>query len=268
MDGRPIGESYSMTKLKGRIALVTGASRGIGAASARALAAMGATVIVSDIARSDDLAAEIGGAAIVHDVTREQDWADAMSFAQDNFGGLDILVNNAGLFLMKSLADTTLDDWRRIHTVNVEGVFLGCRYAAPLLAARAKLWAAGGSIINLSSVAGLIGSPNTSCYNASKGAVRLFTKGVAIELASQGIRVNSVHPGVIDTVMGSELVAGFSDRLGVVESDARVAVGGLHPLGRFGRDADVAAAVAFLASDDAAFMTGSEMVVDGGMTAQ
>ena len=198
----------------------------------------------------------------------EADWASAMSLAQDRFGGLDILVNNAGLFLMKSLADTTLDDWRRIHTVNVEGVFLGCRYAAPLLAERASLWAAGGSIINLSSVAGLIGSPNTSCYNASKGAVRLFTKGVAIELASQGIRVNSVHPGVIDTVMGSELVAGFSDRLGVVESDARVAVGGLHPLGRFGRDADVAAAVAFLASDDAAFMTGSEMVVDGGMTAQ
>jgi 3(or 17)beta-hydroxysteroid dehydrogenase len=185
----------------------------------------------------------------------EADWASAMSLAQDRFGGLDILVNNAGLFLMKSLADTTLDDWRRIHTVNVEGVFLGCRYAAPLLAERASLWAAGGS-------------PNTSCYTASKGAVRLFTKGVAIELASQGIRVNSVHPGVIDTVMGSELVAGFSDRLGVVESDARVAVGGLHPLGRFGRDADVAAAVAFLASDDAAFMTGSEMVVDGGMTAQ
>lgn len=255
-----------MTELAGRIALVTGASRGIGEASARALAALGARVIVTDLAAPETLAAELGGLARAHDVTDEQSWIDTMAFARDSAGGLDILVNNAGLFLAKPLTETTLEDWRRLHRVNVEGVFLGCKHAVPLLAERANLWTGGTAIINLSSVAGLVGSALVSCYNASKGAVRLFTKGVAMEVAPLRIRCNSVHPGIIETDMGRDLVSQFSAATGTGENDTRAAFSNLHPLGHFGVPKNVADAVAFLASDRAAFMTGSELVVDGGFT--
>lgn len=255
-----------MTELAGRVALVTGASRGIGEASARALAALGARVIVTDLAAPEALAEELGGLARAHDVTDEQSWIDTMTFARDAAGGLDILVNNAGLFLAKPLTETTLEDWRRLHTVNVEGVFLGCKHAVPLLAERANLWTGGTAIINLSSVAGLVGSALVSCYNASKGAVRLFTKGVAMEVAPMRIRCNSVHPGIIETDMGRDLVSQFSAATGTGENDTRAAFSNLHPLGHFGVPNNVADAVAFLASDRAAFMTGSELVVDGGFT--
>ena len=257
-----------MTELQGRVALVTGASRGIGLASARALAAAGARVIVSDLQAPEDLAKELGGIALRQDVTSESEWADAIAFAKAEAGGLDILVNNAGLFLAKPVTETTLDEWRTLHAVNVEGVFLGCKHAIPALAERSAKWSGGTSIINLSSVAGIMGSGLASCYNASKGAVRLFTKGVALEVAPLKIRVNSVHPGIIETDMGNDLVHRFSERSGAGDNETRVALSQLHPLGHFGTAANVADAVTFLASDRAAFMTGSELVVDGGFTAQ
>ena len=256
-----------MTELAGRIALVTGASRGIGEATARSLAAQGARVIVTDLADTSALAEELGGLARVQDVSDEQGWVETMAFARDKAGGLDILVNNAGLFMVKPVTETTLEDWRRLHSVNVEGVFLGCKHAIPLLAERAHRWAGGASIINLSSVAGIVGSALVSCYNASKGAVRLFTKGVAVEVAPLKIRCNSVHPGIIETDMGRDLVTRFAEAAGAGENDTRAGLSNLHALGHFGVSQNVADAIVFLASDRAAFMTGSEMIVDGGMTA-
>ncbi len=256
-----------MGDLDGRIALVTGASRGIGATTARALAAAGAKVIVTDLNEPSEVAVEIGGLSRAQDVTSEADWAGTMAFIREKAGGLDILVNNAGLFLMKPLLDITLEEWRKLHAVNVEGVFLGTKAAIPLLAERASKWKGGTAIINLSSVAGLVGAAGASCYNASKGAVRLFTKGVAMEVASAGIRVNSVHPGIIETKMGDEVVSGFSALGGVGENEARAQAAQIHPLGHMGQPQNIADAIVFLASDRAAFMTGSELVVDGGLTA-
>lgn len=256
-----------MGDLAGRVALVTGAGRGIGEATARALAAAGAKVICSDLIAPEDLAAELGGLALAQDVTDEGGWDAAMAFARREAGGLDILVNNAGLFLMKPLTETTLEDWRRVHSVNVEGVFLGCRAAIPLLAERAGKWDGGAAIVNLSSMAGLVGSAGAVCYNASKGAVRLLTKGLAMELASVGVRVNSVHPGVIETAMGDEVVAAFSGATGMGDNEARTQLAARHPLGHMGQPRNVADAVVFLASSRSAFMTGSEVVVDGGFTA-
>ena len=256
-----------MADLTGRIALVTGASGGIGAETARALAAAGAKVAVTDLTAPDALAAEIGGLARAQDVTSEQDWAAVMDWLRAEAGGLDILVNNAGLFMMKPLLQTSLAEWQRLHAVNVEGVFLGTRAAVPLLAERAAQWPGGASIVNLSSMAGLVGSAGAACYNASKGAVRLFTKGCALELAPARIRVNSVHPGIIETNMGAEVVHGISTMSGAGENEARAAAAAVHPLGHMGQPQDIANAVVFLASDKAAFMTGSELVVDGGVTA-
>lgn len=256
-----------MGELSGRIALVTGASGGIGAATARALAAAGAKVAVTDLAAPEALAAEIGGIARAQDVTSEDDWAAVMDWLRAEAGGLDILVNNAGLFLMKPVTETTLAEWQRVHRVNVEGVFLGTRAAIPLLAERAAKWPGGTAVVNLSSMAGLVGSAGAACYNASKGAVRLFTKGCALELAPARIRVNSVHPGIIETNMGGEVVSGISSLSGMGENEARTAAATLHPLGHMGQPQNVADAIVFLASDKAAFMTGSEMVVDGGVTA-
>lgn len=256
-----------MGDLAGRVALVTGAGRGIGAACARALAEAGARVICTDLSGPDDLAAELGGLAMAQDVTDEAGWTAAMDFARREAGGLDILVNNAGLFLMKPLTETSLEDWRRIHSVNVEGVFLGCRAAIPLLAERAGRWDGGTAIVNLSSMAGLVGSAGAVCYNASKGAVRLLTKGLAMELAAAGVRVNSVHPGVIETAMGDEVVAAFSGATGLGDNEARTQLATRHPLGHMGQARNVADAVVFLASSRSAFVTGSELVVDGGFTA-
>jgi NAD(P)-dependent dehydrogenase (short-subunit alcohol dehydrogenase family) len=257
-----------MKDLEGRIALVTGAGRGIGAATAQALATAGARVIVTDLAAPSALAAELGGLARQQDVTSEMDWIETISFAKSEAGGLDILVNNAGLFLLKPVTETTLEDWRRLHAVNVEGVFLGCKHAVPALAERAARWRGGAVIVNLSSVAGLVGSAMASCYNASKGAVRLMTKGLAMELAPLKIRVNSVHPGVIETQMGQAVVTGLSAAMGIGDNEARSALSQRHALGHFGEDRNVADAIVFLASDRAAFVTGSELVVDGGYTAQ
>lgn len=256
-----------MGDMDGRIALVTGASRGLGAAAARALAAAGAKVAVTDLTAPEDLAAEIGGIARAQDVTREADWSATMDWLRAELGGLDALVNNAGLWLFKPIMETTLDDWRRLHAVNVEGVFLGTRAAIPLLAERAHLWRGGSAIVNLSSVAGIEGAAGGTCYNSTKGAVRLFTKGCAKELAAARIRVNSVHPGVIDTDMGRKLIDDFAVAQGTGNNETLANVSAMHPLGHLGEPQNVADAVVFLASDRAAFTTGSELIVDGGLSA-
>jgi NAD(P)-dependent dehydrogenase (short-subunit alcohol dehydrogenase family) len=255
-----------MGDLTGRVALVTGASRGIGAATARALAAAGAKVFVTDVLDAQAVADEIGGAARKQDVTDEQQWIDTIAWAVAEGGGLDILVNNAGLFLQKATTETTLEEWRRLQSVNVEGVFLGCKHAVTPIAARAHLWAGGGAIINLSSVAGLRGYANSAAYGASKGAVRIMSKDLALEFAPLRVRVNSIHPGVIDTQMGAGVVEGFVRATGMGANEARDTVARLHPLGHFGDVQNIADGIVFLASDKAAFMTGSELVVDGGMT--
>ena len=258
-----------MRDLEGRVALVTGGARGIGAATARALAAAGAKVVVSDVGDGTATADAIGGAWGKHDVTVEADWIAAVAFARETFGGLDILVNNAGVFWIKPIVETALEDFRRMQQVNVEGVFLGLKHAIPAIAERASRWDGGGSIINLSSVAGLVGQAGGLAYNASKGAVRLMTKSAALECARGGlkIRVNSVHPGIIDTPMMAQAAAASMAVTGEGANSTRERFAQAHPMGRLGRDIDIANAIKFLASDAAAFMTGSEVVVDGGMTA-
>ena len=258
-----------MRDLEGRVALVTGGARGIGAATARALAAAGAKVVVSDVGDGTATADAIGGAWVKHDVTVEADWIAAVAFARETFGGLDILVNNAGVFWIKPIVETALEDFRRMQQVNVEGVFLGLKHAIPAIAERASRWDGGGSIINLSSVAGLVGQAGGLAYNASKGAVRLMTKSAALECARGGlkIRVNSVHPGIIDTPMMAQAAAASMAVTGEGANSTRERFAQAHPMGRLGRDIDIANAIKFLASDAAAFMTGSEVVVDGGMTA-
>jgi NAD(P)-dependent dehydrogenase (short-subunit alcohol dehydrogenase family) len=258
-----------MKDLEGRVALVTGAARGIGAASAKALAAAGAKVVISDIGDGEATAQALGGAFVRHDVTSEAEWIAAVAFAQETFGGLDILINNAGVFWQRPIAQTTLEAFRTMQQVNVEGVFLGLKHAIPALAERAHLWEGGGAIVNLSSVAGLVGSPNTLAYNASKGAVRLMTKSAALECAASGwkVRVNSVHPGIIDTPMMAAAAETITAATGQGANAVRERFAKFHPMGRMGRDTDIANAILFLASDAAAFMTGSELVVDGGMTA-
>lgn len=259
----------TVANLEGRVALVTGGARGLGAAAARALAGAGAKVVVSDVGDGSEVAAAIGGSYFKHDVTSEQEWIDAIAFTKKTYGGLDILVNNAGVFWVRPIFMTTLEDFRRMQQVNVEGVFLGLKHGIPALAERAQKWDGGGTIINISSVAGLVGSANTLSYNASKGAVRLMTKGAAIECAEMKlkVRVNSVHPGIIDTPMMDGAIAFISKATGVDEAAERARMARRHPMGRVGRDTDIANAVLFLASDASSFMTGSEVVVDGGMTA-
>lgn len=255
-----------MSDLNGRVAIVTGAARGIGAATARALATAGAKVLCTDILDASETARAVGGAAFAHDVTSEADWVGAVAEAQKRFGGLDILVNNAGVFWIKPIAETTLEEWRKMQAVNVEGVFLGMKHALPAIAARAQRWDGGGAVVNLSSVAGLRGTPLVSAYCASKGAVRLLTKAVAMEYAAAEVRVNSVHPGIIETDMGRSLVDQFAHVGSNDVAETRVQLVARHPLGHFGRDVDVAAVIAFLCSDAAAFVTGAEYVVDGGLT--
>ena len=258
-----------MKDLEGRVALVTGGAQGIGAASARALAEAGARVLVTDVGDGEAVAKEIGGAFLSHDVTDEAQWAAAVAHAKQTFGGLDILVNNAGVFWRAPIVATELEAFRHMQKINVEGVFLGMKHAIPALAERAAKWDGGGAIVNISSVAGIVGSPLTLAYNASKGAVRLMTKTAAIECGRGGmkIRANSVHPGVIETAMAEAVIGSVASAGGEGSNSARERVVALHPLGRLGRASDVANAVKFLASDAAAFVTGSELVVDGGMTA-
>ena len=251
-----------MGRMDGKVALISGGARGQGAAEARLFAQEGAKVVIGDLLDVDGMRvaaeiAELGGEAVyVHlDVTREEDWQSAVQAAVSAFGKLDVLVNNAGIWRRGRVEDTSVEDWDAVQNVNSKGVFLGTKAAIPEMRK-----AGGGSVINISSTAGLVGGPRSTAYTASKGAVRLFTKATAIQYAGEGIRSNSIHPGPIDTEMIQQVWQGEDNSR--EESIART------PLGRVGTVDDIAYGALFLASDESSFMTGSELVIDGGSTAQ
>ncbi len=263
-----------MGLLDGKIALVTGAARGLGADIAKAYIEEGAEVLLTDVMEKEGAATALalGNKAAFQklDVTSEEDWIAAIAAVKEQFCGLDVLVNNAGIASGGPLEETTLEEWRQVTSVNMDGVFLGHKYAAPLIRERADKWEGGGSIINMSSVAGLIGLAGAHAYCASKGAVRLLTKSTALEYGRNGdkIRVNSIHPAFIDTDMAGQMIEGIRDNgMAANLEDARTLLTSMHPIGRLGVPRDIASAATFLASDESAFMTGSEMVVDGGMVA-
>ncbi len=251
-----------MGRLDGKVALISGGARGQGATEARMMAHEGAKVVFGDILdeQGRQVEAEIraagGDVTYVHlNVTREADWQAAVATAETTYGMLNVLVNNAGILLRSSIEETTEDDFDRIMAVNVKGVFLGTKHAIP-----AMRRAGAGSIINISSTAGLVGSPGeTAVYSATKGSVRLFTKSTAVQHAKDNIRCNSVHPGPIATDMIKDVLETpelWEQRLRRL------------PLGRAGKPEDIAYGVIYLASDESAFVTGAELVIDGGTTAE
>ena len=251
-----------MNRVKDKIALITGGASGIGRATAKLLAAEGASVAVSDIdfdgaqATADD----IGGSAIAfdHDVTDAESWENVLAETDGRLGGLHILVNCAGIVSLGTVEETTLEEWRRVHAVDLDSVFLGCKFAVPLIARHG-----GGSIVNLSSISGIIAGHNTAAYNSAKAGVRLLSKSVALHCAKRGydIRCNSVHPAFIKTPILDPLVR----RLGAEETYAKL--GRQIPLGRIGEPDDVAYGVLYLASDESRFVTGIELIIDGGISA-
>ena len=249
-------------RLEGKVAFISGGARGMGAAEVRLFAAEGASVAFGDVleAEGEALADEIqasGGQALflTLDVTSAAQWQQAIDATEARFGRLDILVNNAGVRGSGLVEDVSVEEWDRVMNINAKGVFLGTKTALPALRR-----SGGGSIVNISSQLGLVGVDNSSSqYQASKGAVRIFTKATAIQYAGEGIRANSVHPGPVATPMTE---GGRSDPQRYNTTVSRI------PLGRYGQPEDVAYGVLFLASDESSFMTGSELVIDGGWTAQ
>ena len=249
-------------RLAGKAALVTGGASGIGLAAARRFVAEGARVAITD--RDESLgaaaASELGKEAFFmrHDVTSETDWEAAMGEIVSRFGGVDIVLNSAGIFRFGNVEDTTLEEWRQTIAVNLDGTFLGCREAVRAMRER------GGSIVNMSSVSGLVGDPDNAAYDASKGGVRLLTKSVALYCAKQGysIRCNSVHPGGIDTPMVRSYFAARPDPEAEKSAWLRQS-----PIGRLGRAEEIASLILYLASDESSFVTGSEFTIDGGSTA-
>jgi NAD(P)-dependent dehydrogenase (short-subunit alcohol dehydrogenase family) len=268
-----------MNRLDGKVVLISGAARGIGGETARLMVEAGARVVIGDVLdeKGRDTARAIAGpggdaATYVHlDVTREDDWNAAVAAAVGRFGKLDILVNNAGLFLGKDIESASLAEWERLSAVNLTGVFLGTKLALPALRDAAQTSPHGSVIVNLASTAGLVGSTQDPLYSMTKGGVTLFTKSAALEFARKGyrIRVNSMHPGTIDTDMGDQVLVTRARNLGTndVEMARRQIIDRL-PIGRMGTPNDIAKGIVFLASDDAAFMTGAGLVIDGGITAQ
>lgn len=266
------------TRLAGRVAMVTGALRGIGIAIAERYLAEGAEVILADLKAADDaetvaVMKRLGQAAsyVRLDVAQEADWQAAAGTVRARFGRLDVLVNNAGVDCVGAVETLGMDAWRRIMAINVDGVFLGTKHFTALLSETGKTSSAGSSIINISSIMGLVGYSETSAYNASKGAVRLFSKATAIEFAQKrmAIRVNSIHPGFVKTPLLDIGMQRWADE-GLAPS-AQALIDGLDaatPLGRIARPEEIAGAAFFLASDDSSYCTGSELVVDGGWTAQ
>jgi NAD(P)-dependent dehydrogenase (short-subunit alcohol dehydrogenase family) len=251
--------------LEGRVAIVTGASRGIGRACAERLAQEGAIVVLTDVLHEagEAAAGEIGGGAEYRplDVTSEENWQQVMAAVEARHGRLDILVNNAGMAISVPVADMALADFERQMAVNVTGTFLGCKHAIPLMRKGGR-----GSIVNFSSTAGLRGSLGMAGYSASKGAVRLFTKALSLECGKDNIRVNSMHPGLIATDLWKQINApsvpdGDLDALGLLAAR-------MVPMGRNGEPQDIAAGVLWLASDESRYVTGTEFVIDGGMTAR
>ena len=245
-----------MGKLDGRVALITGGARGQGAAEAALFASEGATVVVTDVLDEDGAksAAACGGTYMHHDVTSESRWQEVVDAILKDHGRLDILVNNAGIFKVGSVVNTTLADYKQVIEINQVGVFLGMRTAA-----KPMMEAGSGAIVNISSIAGMQGSPGAIAYGASKWAVRGMTKSAATELGRYGIRINSIHPGIIETPMLHQIPAfesGNSDRW-----IRRI------PAGRVADAHEVAKLALFLASDESSYSTGSEFLIDGGMTA-
>jgi NAD(P)-dependent dehydrogenase (short-subunit alcohol dehydrogenase family) len=246
-------------RLAGKVALISGASRGQGASEARLFAREGAAVVLGDVrAEGEDVAREIvaaGGRAVfcTLDVTSAGDWAAAVERAEHEFGHLDALVNNAGILGRAGIVETTLAVWDHVIAVNQTGPFLGMRAAIPALRR-----AGGGSIVNISSALAIVGYGESASYTASKGALTALTRTVAVELARERIRVNVVHPGVIDTPMVDDGVGRSPEALRLQAAAA--------PLGRIGRPEEMAAAVLYLASDESTFVTGASLSVDGGLS--
>ena len=249
-------------RMQGKVALISGGARGMGAVEARLFAGEGAKVVIGDVLedegrRTEAAVNEAGGECVFVrlDVTSEEDWKAAVNTAVSRFGKLDVLVNNAGISITGGLEEFTEADWDRTFDINAKGVFLGTKAAIPEMRK-----AGGGSIVNISSGAGIAPAPGTSgAYAASKGAVRLFTKSTAVQYAREGIRCNSVHPGPVETPMLSSARGSGSQLDTTID---RV------PLGRIGRPEEIAYGVLYLASDESSFVTGSELVIDGGRTAQ
>ena len=246
-------------RLKGKVALISGGARGQGAVEGKLFTREGAKVVLGDVLEAEGMrtAEEIrvqGGDAVFVklDVTKEDDWQHAVDTAVSTYGKLDILVNNAGILQMEGIEDITQQVWDRVMAVNSTGVWLGMKTAVPALRQ-----AGGGSIVNISSISGLIGTGMQTAYQASKGAVRIMTKTAAIQYAKEGIRINSIHPGPIDTPMTTDL-----DR-----EVWQMFLNGV-PLKRAGTSEDIAYGVLYLASDESSFVTGSELIIDGGYTAQ
>jgi 3(or 17)beta-hydroxysteroid dehydrogenase len=251
-----------MGRVQDKVALVTGGASGIGFAAAKLFVEEGATVVVADrdAAASAAAVAELGQRACFHrlDVTREDEWVAVTDAVMRDFGRIDILVNNAGVVLFKDIEATTLEEWRHLMAVNLDGVFLGCKHAVRVMKDR------GGSIVNMSSVAGMIGHGSLAAYCASKGGVRLLTKSVALHCAHKGynIRCNSVHPSFAETPMLHAMIAS-------ARNPEKLAAGftAAAPLGRLAQPIEIARMILFLASEESAFTTGAELVVDGGLTA-
>ncbi|MBI3515316.1 MAG: SDR family oxidoreductase [Proteobacteria bacterium] len=265
-----------MSRLDGKVALISGAARGIGAETAKLMVAAGARVALGDVldarGRATVEALPADSALYCHlDVTREADWTAAVAATVARFGRLDVLVNNAGLFLAKDIEEATLEDWQRLSAVNLGGVFLGTKLALPALRAAAETSPNGSVIVNVSSTAGLVGSPSDPLYSMTKGGVTLFTKSSALEFARKRyrVRVNSVHPGTVDSDMGDQVLAVRARNLGTndIEAARQMTLARL-PIGRVGTVNDIAKGIVYLASDDSAFMTGAGLVLDGGITAQ
>ena len=266
-----------MNRVDGKIAIVTGAARGLGAATANSLAAAGAHVVLTDVLddAGKSAAAEIGkaggSAEYVHlDVTQESQWKAVVEGVCTRHGGLDIVVNNAGIEIIKPLASTSLEDWRRITAINVDGVFLGTKLGIWGMTEGSTRRPKGGSIVNIASALGLIGAAAASAYCMTKGAVRVFSKAVAVECGrtGNGVRANCVCPGGIATqLLDDGLRNWHAAGVGATLEETRAIVLSLHPIGHLGVPADIGNAVCFLASDASSFMTGADLVVDGGWTA-
>ena len=259
-----------MARVAGKVALVTGGASGLGAASARLLAREGASVVVADIDRDAgenvlrSIEAEGGSGIFVRlDVAREADWVREMAVVRQRFGRLNVAVNAAGTNIARGFpTDTTLEDWRYLMSINLDGVFLGTKHC---LAAMQESDPVNGSIINISSIMGLVGMPEIAAYNASKGGVCLYSKSVALSCAERGlnVRVNTIHPGFIDTPLLRKSMSRFDDA-----AEAQRLYDALQPVGHLGTPDDIAYGVLYLASDESKFVTGSELVIDGGYTAR
>jgi 3(or 17)beta-hydroxysteroid dehydrogenase len=255
--------THRMGRVQDKVALVTGGASGIGLATAELLAAEGASVVIGDLDRAagERAVAALGPRAAFRalDVTREGDWIAVTDGIVRDLGRLDILVNNAGVALLRDIEATAIEEWRGLMAVNLDGVFLGCKHAIRVMKGRG-----GGAIVNLSSVAGMIGAPSLAAYGASKGGVRALTKSVALHCARRGynIRCNSVHPSFAETPMLDGMIAAARD-----PDKLRTSYAAAAPLGRLAQPIEVARTILFLASEESSFTTGAELVVDGGLTA-